>query len=32
MTPGRQIARNVGGGMLAMVVTYAIGAQVGTHL
>jgi len=32
MTPGRQIARNVGGGMLAMVVTYAIGALVGTHL
>jgi vacuolar iron transporter family protein len=32
MTPGRQIARNVVGGLLAMVVTYAIGASVGTHL
>ncbi len=31
-TPGRQIARNVGGGLLAMVVTYAIGALVGTRL
>jgi VIT1/CCC1 family predicted Fe2+/Mn2+ transporter len=31
-TPGRQIARNVGGGLLAMVVTYAIGALVGTQL
>ena len=31
-TPGRQIARNVGGGVLAMVVTYAIGALVGTQL
>jgi VIT1/CCC1 family predicted Fe2+/Mn2+ transporter len=30
--PGRQIARNVGGGVLAMVVTYAIGALVGTQL
>lgn len=32
MAPGRQIARNVGGGLLAMVVTYAIGALVGTQL
>ncbi|MDQ2755747.1 MAG: VIT family protein [Actinomycetota bacterium] len=31
-TPGRQVARNVAGGMLAMVVTYAIGALVGTQL
>ena len=31
-TPGRQIARNVAGGLLAMVVTYAIGALVGTQL
>jgi VIT1/CCC1 family predicted Fe2+/Mn2+ transporter len=30
--PGRQIARNVVGGLLAMVVTYAIGALVGTQL
>ncbi len=30
--PGRQIARNVTGGLLAMVVTYAIGAVVGTQL
>jgi VIT1/CCC1 family predicted Fe2+/Mn2+ transporter len=28
----RQIARNVGGGLLAMAVTYGIGALVGTHL
>lgn len=32
MAPGRQIARNVGGGMLAMVVTYGIGALVGTKI
>jgi VIT1/CCC1 family predicted Fe2+/Mn2+ transporter len=32
MTPGRQIARNVGGGLLAMIVTYAIGTLVGTQL
>jgi VIT1/CCC1 family predicted Fe2+/Mn2+ transporter len=31
-TPGRQIARNVAGGLLAMVVTYAIGALVGAQL
>lgn len=31
-TAGRQIARNVGGGLLAMLVTYAIGALVGTQL
>jgi vacuolar iron transporter family protein len=31
-TAGRQIARNVGGGLLAMIVTYAIGALVGTQL
>ena len=32
MTPGRQIARNVGGGLLAMIVTYAIGTLVGSQL
>ena len=32
MAPGRQIARNVGGGLLAMIVTYAIGTLVGTQL
>jgi vacuolar iron transporter family protein len=32
MTPGRQIGRNVGGGLLAMIVTYAIGTLVGTQL
>jgi vacuolar iron transporter family protein len=32
MTPGRQIARNVAGGLLAMIVTYAIGTLVGTQL
>ena len=32
MTPGRQIARNVGGCLLAMIVTYAIGTLVGTQL
>lgn len=32
MAPGRQIARNVGGGVLAMVVTYGIGALVGTKI
>ncbi len=31
-TPGRQVARNVVGGLLAMIVTYAIGALVGTQL
>ena len=31
-TPGRQIARNVGGGLLAMIVTYAVGTLVGTQL
>lgn len=31
-SPGRQIARNVAGGLLAMVVTYAIGTLVGTQL
>ena len=30
--PGRQIARNVIGGALAMVVTYGIGALVGTRI
>ncbi len=29
---GRAVVRNVGGGLLAMVVTYAVGAAVGTHL
>jgi VIT1/CCC1 family predicted Fe2+/Mn2+ transporter len=29
---GRAVARNVGGGLLAMVVTYAVGSVVGTHL
>ena len=32
MSPGRQVARNVGGGLLAMLVTYAIGSLVGAHL
>jgi VIT1/CCC1 family predicted Fe2+/Mn2+ transporter len=31
-SPARQIARNVAGGVLAMVVTYAIGMLVGTQL
>ena len=31
-TPGRQVARNVAGGLLAMAVTYAIGSIVGTRL
>jgi vacuolar iron transporter family protein len=31
-SPGRQIARNITGGLLAMVVTYAVGALVGTQL
>jgi len=30
MSPGRQVARNVAGGVLAMVVTYGIGRLVGT--
>jgi VIT1/CCC1 family predicted Fe2+/Mn2+ transporter len=29
---GRAIARNVGGGLLAMVVTYAVGSAVGPHV
>ena len=29
MGPGRQVARNVIGGVLAMVVTYGIGSLVG---
>ena len=29
---GRAVARNVGGGLLAMGVTYAVGAAVGTHV
>ncbi|MDQ6715199.1 MAG: VIT family protein [Actinomycetota bacterium] len=32
MRPGRQIARNVVGGALALSVTYAIGSLVGTRL
>ncbi len=32
MAPGRQVARNVAGGLLAMIVTYAIGVLVGVHL
>lgn len=31
-SPGRQVARNVAGGLLAMLVTYAIGLLVGLHL
>jgi vacuolar iron transporter family protein len=29
---GRAVARNVGGGLLAMVVTYAVGSLVGAHI
>jgi VIT1/CCC1 family predicted Fe2+/Mn2+ transporter len=29
---GRAVLRNVGGGLIAMAVTYAIGALVGTRL
>jgi len=29
---GRAVARNVGGGLFAMVVTYAIGAAIGTQI
>jgi VIT1/CCC1 family predicted Fe2+/Mn2+ transporter len=33
MSPwGRAVARNVGGGLLAMGITYAVGAAVGTHV
>lgn len=33
MSPwGRAVARNVGGGLLAMAITYAVGAAVGTHV
>jgi VIT1/CCC1 family predicted Fe2+/Mn2+ transporter len=33
MSPwGRAVARNVGGGVLAMAITYAVGAAVGTHV
>jgi VIT1/CCC1 family predicted Fe2+/Mn2+ transporter len=32
MSPGRQVARNVVGGVVAMVVTYGIGTLVGTAL
>jgi VIT1/CCC1 family predicted Fe2+/Mn2+ transporter len=32
MSPGRQVVRNVVGGLLAMGVTYAIGVAVGPHL
>jgi vacuolar iron transporter family protein len=33
MSPwGRAVARNVGGGLLAMVITYAVGSVVGTHV
>ena len=29
---GRAVARNVAGGLLAMVVTYAVGSLVGAHI
>jgi VIT1/CCC1 family predicted Fe2+/Mn2+ transporter len=29
---GRAVARNVGGGLLAMAVTYGIGALLGTQI
>jgi VIT1/CCC1 family predicted Fe2+/Mn2+ transporter len=29
---GRAVARNVGGGLLAMAITYAVGSLVGTHV
>ena len=32
MSPGRQVIRNVAGGLLAMGVTYGIGALIGPHL
>jgi VIT1/CCC1 family predicted Fe2+/Mn2+ transporter len=32
MSPGRQMVRNIAGGILAMGVTYAIGVLVGPHL
>jgi vacuolar iron transporter family protein len=32
MSPTRQVARNVAGGLLAMAVTYGIGVLVGPHL
>ena len=33
MSPwGRAVARNVGGGLLAMGITYAVGSVVGTHV
>jgi VIT1/CCC1 family predicted Fe2+/Mn2+ transporter len=32
MSPGRQVVRNVAGGLLAMGVTYGIGVLVGPHL
>jgi VIT1/CCC1 family predicted Fe2+/Mn2+ transporter len=33
MSPwGRAVARNVAGGLLAMVVTYAVGSVVGAHV
>jgi len=32
MSPTRQVARNVTGGLLAMAVTYGIGVLVGPHL
>ncbi len=30
--PGRAVVRNVGGGLFAMVVTYAVGAALGTRI
>ncbi|WP_148612388.1 VIT1/CCC1 transporter family protein [Nocardioides rubriscoriae] len=30
--PGRAVARNVGGGLFAMVATYAVGAALGTRI
>ena len=29
---GRAVLRNVGGGLVAMGITYAVGAAVGTHV
>jgi vacuolar iron transporter family protein len=29
---GRAVLRNVGGGLVAMAITYAVGSVVGTHV
>ena len=29
---GRAVLRNVGGGLIAMAITYAVGSVVGTHV